>query len=78
MPRLLGERMRKRLMDRIVTMHHLNAYTGRFAAQRHRRPAEKKTGWDVEGSFLEKTQYWLFATGTWRTSLLVLGGGIET
>jgi len=41
-------------MDKIVTMSHLNAYIGRFAAKRHRRPVEKKTGWDVEGSFLEK------------------------
>jgi hypothetical protein len=41
-------------MDRIVTMRHLNAYIGRYAAKRHRRPVEKKTGWDVEGSFLEK------------------------
>ncbi len=41
-------------MDRIVTMGHLNAYIGRYAARRHPRPVEKKTGWDVEGSFLEK------------------------
>jgi len=41
-------------MDRIVTMSHLNGYIGRYAAKRHRRPVEKKTGWDVEGSFLEQ------------------------
>ena len=41
-------------MDRIVTMRHLNAYIGRYPTKRHRRSVEQKTGWNVEGSFLEK------------------------
>ena len=41
-------------MDRIITMTHLNAFIGRYSIKRHRRSVERKTGWDVEGNFLEK------------------------
>jgi hypothetical protein len=42
------------LMDRIITMTHLNTFIGRYSAKRHRQSVEQKTGWDVEGNFLEK------------------------